>query len=58
MRSIEEQNVALECLKLAHNPEARVEDVVQRAATFYAFVAGQDVDDARRKLDAVRDAVS
>ena len=57
MRSDNEQRTALECLKLAHNPEAPAEVVVQRAAAFYTFVTGTDVDDAKRKLDAVREAV-
>jgi len=58
MRSIEEQRVALDCLKLADNPHARAEVVTERAAAFFAFVTGRDVDDAKRKLDAVREAVS
>lgn len=58
MRSIEEQNIALECLKLADNPDASHTRVTERATAFYAFVTGEDVDDATRKLDAVRGVVS
>jgi len=58
MRDPEEQRVALECLALANNPGIPAEVVVQRAAAFYAFVTGTDVDDAKRKLDAVREVIS
>lgn len=54
MRSENDQRTALECLKLAHNPEAPVERVVQRATAFYTFVTGKELDDAKRKIDAVR----
>lgn len=58
MRSIEEQRVAFDCLKLADNQHARAEVVTERAAAFFAFVTGQDVDDAKRKLDAVREVIT
>lgn len=51
MRAIEEQRLALDCLQLAHGDVALAE-------RYYAFVTGKDVDDAKRKLDAVQKAVS
>lgn len=62
MRTPEEQRVAFDCLQLAAGsgflsvpaPEA----VVERAAAYLAFVTGAEEDDARRKLDAVFEAIS
>lgn len=57
MRSIEEQSFALECLRLASAPEKPARDVVRDAGFFHAFVTGKDVDDAKRKLDAVSEVI-
>lgn len=57
MRDIEEQQIALDCLRLAHKPHASASTNVDRAAAYLAFVTGQDEDGARAKLDAVRIAV-
>lgn len=58
MRSIEQQTVALECLRLACSREFGTLYGIDAAEKFYAFVTGQEQDDAKRKLDAVRDAIS
>lgn len=54
MRSIEEQRVALDCAALAFQHGRDLGE----AAKIYAFVTGEEVDDAKRKLDAVREAVT
>lgn len=51
MRDIEEQRIALECLKLA-------EGDLGLADAFIAFVTGEEQDDAKSKLNAVREVVS
>jgi len=58
MRNIQEQTFALECLKLAVAcTEVGPLCPVDRAAQFYAFVTGEDADDSRAKLAAVREVV-
>ena len=54
MRSIEDQRIALDCAALALQHGRDLAD----AERIYAFVTGQDVDDAKRKLDAVREVVT
>jgi hypothetical protein len=50
MRNPDEQRIALECVRLA---EGRVD----HAAEILAFVTGEAADDAKAKLEAVREAV-
>lgn len=57
MRSPEQQAIALECARLACSREFNL-SVGEVAEWLYAFVTGQEQDDAKRKLDAVRDAIS
>jgi len=53
MRTPEEQRLALDCLALAlYNGRDLAE-----AARYYAFVTGEDADDAKRKLSAVQNAL-
>jgi len=51
MRSPEQQEIALRCVGLANGN-------VEQAQRIYAFVTGQEQDDAKRKLNAVREVVS
>ena len=51
MRDIEEQRLALECLKLAGG-------CIRHAEGMLAFVTGRDADDAKAKLEAVREALT
>lgn len=51
MRSPEQQEVALRCVDLACGN-------IDYAKDIYAFVTGQEQDDAKRKLDAVREVIS
>lgn len=55
MRDIEQQRIALECLKLAQDGSGDAGGIVTRAEAFYAFVTGSE--NANAKLAAVRDAV-
>lgn len=50
MRDIEEQRVALECLKIAQGNVGLARDML-------AFVTGREQDDAKRKRDAVREVI-
>lgn len=59
MRNPDEQQLALECLRLAHgNGETGWEFVIRRAEQYHAFVTGRDADDAKAKLAVVREAVA
>lgn len=58
MRDSHIRDLALECLQLADPREHAPEDVVARAAIYLAFVTGEDTDDAKAKLDAVRKITS
>lgn len=51
MRWTDEQQVALECLKIA-------EGNIPAARAMLAFVTGRDADDAKDKLEEVRKIVS
>lgn len=42
MRDIEQQRIALECLKLAQDGSGDAGSIVTRAEAFYAFVTGED----------------
>lgn len=42
MRNPDEQQIALECLRLANCESATTDKLVERAAAFYAFVSGGD----------------
>lgn len=50
MRPEFEQSLALECLKLALGDLAEAE-------SYFAFVTGRKTDDAKARLDAVREAL-
>jgi hypothetical protein len=61
MRSPEEQRVALDCLALAQGTSQHLEhpsEIINRAQAYFAFVTGTAADDAKAKLDAVRQVVS
>lgn len=59
MRDEQQQRIALECLKLAvTNADVMHLDPLENAARFYAFVTGEDADDAKAKLAAVREAIT
>lgn len=63
MRTPEQQQLALECLTLAHSTvplggERAIQQVVVRAESYLAFVLGTDTDDVKAKLAVVRQAVS
>lgn len=48
MRDPEQQRLALECLKLAFEPNCfRTEEAIEAARKFYAFVSGADADAAQ-----------
>jgi len=54
MRDTREQELALECLKLAIScgvPAEPDRTTIDRASAFYAFVTGTDTDDARRAVE-------
>lgn len=51
MRSEREAEMALECLRIAQGS-------IRRAEEMLAFVTGKAVDDAERKLDAVKAAIT
>lgn len=57
MRDIEQQRLALECLKLSVSHDVDPSKVVQCAGKFYAFVTGSDADDAKRKLTVVHNFI-
>lgn len=59
MRAIDEQQVALDCLRLANGLAPTGDDaasVVARAEAYLAFVTGSE--DASARLKLVREAVS
>lgn len=59
MRSTEDQQTALECLKLALAHGDRLPgSVIENAGVAFAFVTGCDADYAKRKLDAVLQAIA
>lgn len=61
MRTIEEQQFALNCLSLAVTHMDGFGDgneALELAARFHDFVTGKEQDDAKRKLDAVREVVT
>lgn len=59
MRNYEDRQLALDCLRLAHcGLDLSPRDTVGRAEAYFAFVTGADADDAKRKLEAVREVVS
>lgn len=51
MRPEREAEMALECLRIAQGS-------IRRAEEMLAFVTGKAVDDAQRKLDAVKAALN
>ena len=55
MRDIEQQRIALECLKLAYAEHLPDSVVVERAEAFFAFVTGSD---AETTLAAIRECLS
>lgn len=71
MRSPDEQQIALECLKLAQaatyvcgtamgqaSRHGSAEEVTGRASSYFAFVTGCEVEDAAGKLAAIRKAAA
>ena len=56
MRNPQERDIALECLRLAvaHDTARRVE-VAER---YLAFVLGTEIDEAKARIEAVREAIS
>lgn len=58
MRDPEDQRIALECLRLAHDSHDTAAEVVARAGALYGFVTGSDLDVAKKKLAAVRQALA
>lgn len=58
MRNYEERNLALECLRIAHNPNDGSSETVARAESYFAFVTGDNADSAKQKIDAARQFIS
>ena len=60
MRNEPDRALALECLRLASAYAccSDPEPIIDAAGKYFVFVTGSDTDDAKRKLDAVRVAVS
>jgi len=56
MRNDQDRAIALECLRIAVSADAI--DPVEIAGKMLAFVNGEDADDSKAKLAAVREVVT
>lgn len=58
MRTDHDKILALDCLRLAIGNGEVGAPAVETAGAYYAFVTGEGGDDAKGKLDAVREIVN
>lgn len=55
---MEERDIRLACLKLAHEASHSPDEVVRRADAYAAFVLGQPVQTPRQIIDAALEAAN